>query len=91
MDTIKLTLSGTLMSGFSCVVPRAWALQVSHEELITVLRIRLIDLFRDNDMYVLTEQAKNLNLHIHASYNNQSSEIYICECSNTDAKSQNDI
>lgn len=77
---ITLVLSGTQMSGFRYGVDREWALDVTKEELINVIRHAMIDLAKKHDMYHLLKMATNARLHIHAEYDNNTKEIYICEC-----------
>ena len=80
---ITLVLSGTQMSGFRYDVDREWALGTTKKELVNTIRYAMMDLAKKYDMYELLEMAKNVNLHIHASYDQNSKDIYICECKDT--------
>ena len=79
-DTILLTLSGTVMTGFTCRVPREWALRSSREDIVAVFRTHLIDSVTSHDMYELTRLAKETGLHIHTDYDQNSEKIYVCQC-----------
>lgn len=80
-EFIKLTISGTLFSGFSCSVPKNWALlQAKKEDLIINVRLELVSLLKRHDMHVLVEKARDIELHIHCFYGFDSKEIFICEC-----------
>lgn len=84
-DTILLTLSGTVMSGFTCKVPRDWALRSTNDDIIAVFRTNLLDLVTSHDMYDLIRLAKETKLHIHTEFNENSERIYICQCPTSNA------
>lgn len=74
---ITLIISGTRMSGFRYVVDREWALQVSNQVLINTIRN---EMFRIAETYDLKEHIQTVKLHIHDIHDNDTKEIYICEC-----------
>ena len=79
-EEINLILSGTPMSGLRYPVDKEWALGVSKDELVWTMREAMMDLAKKSDMYILLSMAKNVNLHIHAPYDQNSKSIYICVC-----------
>jgi len=78
-DTVKLTLSGSILTGFFCNVPRSITTEFP-EYVMEVLRRELVKMTETYNMWQLTNLAKTVKLHIHVPYDINSHEIWVCTC-----------
>lgn len=77
---VTLQLSGTPLTGYRHVVPRAWAMGTTREHLAISMKNSLYDFCNMNNLIEMTELLRTTNLHVHHEYENNASIIYICNC-----------
>jgi hypothetical protein len=77
---VTLQISAKLFSGFTYKIPREIINNMSPTDIVNEVKIYMINVFDNYGLYIVSEEAKKLQLHIHDKLpfitNNT---IYLCD------------
>lgn len=74
-NTINLTMSGSVFSGFTFKVDKNWASVSSNDEIILKMRNEVEQLINKYNLYVLKQELDKTVMHIH--YRDDKT-VYVC-------------
>lgn len=80
MDPVFITIqvSAPTYWGYKYQVPRQYALNVDHQNLIQELKTHMKNFFKLHNLMSLSEGVDNLHLHIHQKIEPHHSVVYAC-------------